>query len=124
MPAPSPSPAISPVRCPILVSASSVRLTLPCDALPSRLTQAMIAQASRSSSIPNSSSNVMGSHLVLDQFAIAFTGEWRDLRYGTAAVPYTHLQTAIVVGVDPLLVVPPEGGQSINNAHSPYEIWR
>jgi len=92
----------------------------------------------------------MGSHLVLDQFAIAFTGEWRDLRYGTgsgsdlappgaaiteapgryrslyrtAAVPYTHLQTAIVVGVDPLLVVPPEGGQSINNAHSPYEIWR
>src|SRR5215831_5329388 len=65
MPAPSPSPAISPVRCPILVSASSVRLTLPCDALPSRLTQAMIAQASRSSSIPNSSSNVMGSYLVL-----------------------------------------------------------
>src|SRR5262247_3130617 len=121
MPAPSPSPAISPVRCPILVSASSVRLTLPCDALPSRLTQAMIAQASRSSSIPNSSSSVMGSNLVLDQFAIAFTGEWRDLRYDTgsgsdlallgaatteapgryrslyrtAAVPYTHLQTAI-----------------------------
>jgi len=69
-------------------------LTLPCDALPSRLTQAMIAQASRSSSIPNSSSNVMGSHLVL------------------------------VVGVNPLFVVSPEGGQSINNAHSPYEIWR
>ena len=59
----------------------------------------------------------------LDQFAIAFTGKWRDLRYGTgsgsdlappgaatteapgryrslyrtAAIPYTHLQTAIVL---------------------------
>jgi hypothetical protein len=58
----------------------------------------------------------------LDQFAITFTGKWRDLRYGTgsgsdlappgaatpeapgryrslyrtAAVPYTHLQTAIL----------------------------
>ena len=65
----------------------------------------------------------------LDQFAIAFTGKWRDLWYGTgsgsdlappgaatteapgryrslyrtAAVPYTHLQTAIDIikgGVD------------------------
>jgi len=59
--------------------------------------------------------------IFLDKFAIAFTGKWRDLRYGTgsgsdlappgtvtteapgryrslyrtAAVPYTHLQTAI-----------------------------
>ena len=69
---------------------------------------------------------------VLGQFAIAFTGKWRDLRYGTgsgsdlappgaatteapgryrslyrtAAVPYTQLKTDIVAGRMRLFNIP------------------
>src|SRR5262245_10500703 len=82
----------------------------------------------------------------LDQFAIACTGKWRDLRYGTGsgsdlappgaatreapgryrslyrtgAVPYTHMQTAIVVKTRLLKSSCPSRGRQSDKTHSRY----